>query len=181
MRIALDRPCGRAFTVLELLTVMVVMGILATLLISAVKKPRAQVERVACMANMRSLHVGLNSYVTDHGQWPQMPPNLDNEQSANWWITVMRQYVGDEKVWTCPTFQREFAQSPEKFSEHPKIDYIPTDFDPLPMTPYKWSGMPWLVEVGDFHGAGNLAIFPDGSVRTIWEAMKQLNPGAPTP
>lgn len=170
-----------ALTLLELLTVLVISGVLMTMLIKMLEQPRASVERVACMSNMRSLHVALNSYIIDHKHWPQMPPGLDNEQSAEWWIKSLASYVGEEKVWSCPTFRRKFKEEPQKYSKDFRIDYIPTDFDALPMTPFKWSSMPWLVEVGDFHGAGNLAVFPDGSVKTIWDMYREMHPGAPLP
>lgn len=176
-----SRSACLGFSLLELVTVLVVIGVLATLLFKVAKQPRDAVERVACMANLRSLHVALNSYITDHKEWPQMPSELDNEQSANWWVNTLRPYVGDQKVWHCPTFQRQAQETPEKFSEHIKIDYIPTDFDNRPMTPFKWPNMPWIIEIGDFHGSGNLAVFPDGSVRTIWEAYKLQHPDAVIP
>lgn len=166
---------------MEVLTVFVVLGVLGTLLLKAIKQPRNAVEKVACIANLRSIHIGLNSYITDHKEWPQMPPALDNQKSAEWWIEALRPYLGEKKVWQCPTFQRQAQENPQSGSEHLQIDYIPTDFDERPMTPFKWANMPWVMEVGDFHGSGNLAVFPDGSVRTIWEAYKLQHPDGVIP
>lgn len=49
----------------------------------------------------------------------------------------------------------------------PRIHYTPTMFDDKQGTPYKWPKQPWLIEIGDMHGNGALAGFPDGSTRAI--------------
>ena len=106
---------------------------------------------------------------------------MTEQQLAQWWIDQLSPYIGDKKVWQCPTFQRYRSEAPATFADHGVIDYIPTNFDDRPMTPFKWGNMPWVVEVGDFHGSGNLAVFADGSVRTIWEAYKLQHPDAVVP
>lgn len=168
-------------TLVELLTVLVVMSVLATLMIRAAKQPRDAVERIGCISNLRSLHIALNSYITDHKQWPQEPANVDDTQLADWWTKALSPYLSDKRAWECPTYQRLRNEDPGKTADHGVIDYIPTRFDSLPMTPFKWPNMPWGVELGDFHGSGNLAVFSDGSVRTIWEAYLLQNPGGALP
>jgi prepilin-type N-terminal cleavage/methylation domain-containing protein/prepilin-type processing-associated H-X9-DG protein len=57
----------KAFTLLELLTVMVVVGILAALSVSVVIKGRAIGDRASCVNSLRQLGMATQLYLTDHG------------------------------------------------------------------------------------------------------------------
>ena len=66
-----------------------------------------------------------------------------------------------DKVWMCPTHKRATKEEFLRYSS-----YHPMTFDRGAMTPYRWSNMPWVMEIGDNHGNGPLIIMPDGSVTT---------------
>lgn len=59
--------CHSAFTLVELLTVIAIIGILAALLLSAVSQAKARAQRIVCVNNVRQLGIALQAFVADHG------------------------------------------------------------------------------------------------------------------
>lgn len=164
------RSC-RGITLVEILVCIGILAILATLTSQVWKRAIAASATATCMENMRSLQVSLNSYVQDKGHWPQVPPEIDvssaSDDSAyeDWWLEELKEYGGTPEVWQCPIIKRQVSnKNPDG---RPKIHYTPTPFDAKPMTPYRWSTQPWLIEIGNIHGKGALIIFPDGSIKTV--------------
>ncbi len=69
----------RAFTVLELLLVLVLIGVLATLLLPTVEKVREKADAVACIANLRGIGVALQAAISDNdNSLPYIEIDSDN-------------------------------------------------------------------------------------------------------
>jgi prepilin-type N-terminal cleavage/methylation domain-containing protein len=163
--------CSAAFTLLELLIVVVVIGILATLLVPVISTMRARAQRAQCSANLRNLYVAAESYIQQNGSWPQIRMASDsdtNEQVyATAWIAALRPFGPTERTWICPTIQ-ELLQNPDLSKpENVRVDYYAMPFDDKPTTPHQWPRQPWFLETGDVHGNGNLIIFTDGSISDL--------------
>jgi prepilin-type processing-associated H-X9-DG protein/prepilin-type N-terminal cleavage/methylation domain-containing protein len=96
----LPRPqkLGRAvaFTLIELLTVIAVIGILAAILIPAVGKVRERAHAAGCVSNLRQLAVAATAYASDHkGNFISLYSDVPGEIV---WIDQIAPYVGGEKM-----------------------------------------------------------------------------------
>ena len=169
-----------AFTVLEVLVVVMVIGILVLLSLPVIGKLRARAQRVQCTANLKSLHVATQLYMQEHHQWPQIRLSAQSDEGwesfAKGWLAAIAPYGPSAKTWICPTRQNHIGNPDFTQSGHERIDYIPTPFDDKPTTPHdigtpntsgKTVPVPWFSEAEDVHGNGNLVIFADGSVTDL--------------
>ena len=169
-----------AFTTLELLSVVVIIAILAILLIPVISTVRSRAQRAQCTANLHSLYVAANLYVTQNGSWPQMTlsPDSDTAQQdfAQAWINALLSFGPTRKTWICPTIQ-DLLQNPDyNKAENVRIDYTPMPFDDKPTTSHQWPRQPWFVENGDMHGNGNLIVFTDGSISDLKTVAQNASP-----
>ena len=153
-------PRGRAaFTLIELLAVITIVAVLIGVSVLVAGGLRKKAERAACSKNLTTLYVALESYLQEHNRWPQIPDQDEEEKYWESWQKVLARYDVPDKAWMCPTYKRATKEEFLRLSS-----YAPTPFDGTSaMTPYKWN-QPWLIEIGDNHGKGPLAIFSDGSV-----------------
>jgi hypothetical protein len=123
---------------------------------------------------MRSIHTALAAAVSDKGHWPQEKEEtwmVNRNAYEDWWIETLKPYGIGEESWRCPTIYRTVTKRTDE--NRPKLHYTPTMFDNKPLTPYKWSTQPWLIEIGNMHGRGALMCFPDGSIRSMDEVMQK--------
>lgn len=160
----------RAFTLIELLTVIAIIAILVTLLMPAVGGIRERLNRTKCSANLRGLYQAANAYVQDKGMWPQISSGLLKKKDHSFdraWIEALKGYQIDKVNWICPTLHEKLGTPDYKKEGEERIDYIGMPFDNKKLTPYKWPKQPWFVERMDSHGNGQLVILTDGSIHDL--------------
>lgn len=161
---------ARAFTFVELLAVIGIIGVLSVLVFTATKISIERAEKPVCMANLKNLHMALTTYLTDNRKWPQVPAGteLDSPEEGAWWRGVLAPYGMVGKSWTCPTLHRTAV---EKNMEQALREnhYVPSLFDEYQATPYRWPSIPWAMEIGNNHGSGLLIVMMDGSVQSYEE------------
>jgi prepilin-type processing-associated H-X9-DG protein/prepilin-type N-terminal cleavage/methylation domain-containing protein len=111
-----------AFTLVELLAVIAIIGILAALLLMAVSQAKARAQRTQCANNLHQLGIGLQAFVGDNGAYPLYSnPNYYRGAYPEYkvmWVTAL-QYTelsvpgnstnhvlfhtwSSEGVWKCP-------------------------------------------------------------------------------
>ncbi|MBE2203804.1 MAG: DUF1559 domain-containing protein [Chthoniobacterales bacterium] len=103
---------GRAFSLVELLIVLAVLVILATLLIPGLGRMKATAQGARCAANLRQLGSAVAAYAGEHdgafprGGWmdsggiPFDPPGIDGIG----WLADIYPYTGEQRdVFVCPS------------------------------------------------------------------------------
>jgi len=158
----------RAFTLIELMTVLVIMMILIVMILPVAEGIREKMERARCLANLRGLYSATSGYIQQHGHWPQVDPKgIQSGEYARQWIAEMEPFGISRDNWICPSQQRAMGSPDYKNPRHSRVDYIATNFDDQPRTPFKWNTQPWFAERAAVHGRGVLMIFADGATREL--------------
>ena len=98
-------PAGRgAFTMLELVVVVVVVGILLTLLLPAVQQARESARTLGCQNNLRQWGLGLHQFESSHGVFPpgveyRKSPQTGDRASITSFIFGLLPYVGEAALY----------------------------------------------------------------------------------
>jgi type II secretory pathway pseudopilin PulG len=154
-----------AFTIVEVVVAFSILMVLMSLVLFGYRTLMPKVAQAKCLSNLRSLHVSLGSYLADRGHWPQIPEASEESTEAyeSWWMAELEPYGGTDNVWKCPVLSA--ARVEDSSGYELKMHYVPADFDANPISPTRWPNMPWIIERGNNHGSGAIALFPDGSTR----------------
>lgn len=162
-----------AFTILELMTVIVVIGILMIMVFSVTAALRNKAERGRCVNNLQGLYAAGASYLTDHESWPQIPvTDTEDPNFARAWMAAFRPYHIAEVNWICGAVQKALSTAMTN-PDDPRIDYLPTSFDSRPNSPWRFPTHPWFIERANMHGDGNLIIFTNGQIRAMNELQSK--------
>ena len=108
-----------AFTVIELLVVVSIIGILASLLLPALSSARARSQSIACLNNVRQLSFARQLYTDDFRDW--LPYNLGQADISravarnyyyNWSTPVMSWELDPDNTNTTLVTRRSPASAP---------------------------------------------------------------------
>lgn len=97
---------GIKFTLIELLIVIAIISILASLLLPALRKSKENAYKIVCTGNLRQLGTVVSSYGLDYNSWT---PRSDGSGSAYWGAIfynnefIPMPVVGKPCILVCPT------------------------------------------------------------------------------
>ncbi len=85
-----------AFTLLELLTVVAAIGLLAALLLPALNRAKARARDMACLNHLRQWGLATQLYVLDHDDYlpPDGTPNPDDRSTNSGWYIQLPHVLG---------------------------------------------------------------------------------------
>lgn len=116
----------RAFTLIELLTVIAIIAVLAAILFPVFSQARAKARQLSCLSNQRQLGMAARMYMTDndgslfhhHEEWvlddgstvQQLPQSIDscvgggfgNSHAEAPWLGALTPYLKSTQVTQCP-------------------------------------------------------------------------------
>jgi len=105
----LRRPC-RAFTLLELLVVIGIIGLLAALLFPVLAQIKQKARRIACVNNLKQLSLAMHLFATDNGSYPWRVPITEGGSHARQQLFYSFQAMHNEidalQILVCPSDTR---------------------------------------------------------------------------
>ena len=101
-----------AFTLVELLVVVAIIGILAALAFAPAKKMISRAQGVACMSNLKQISAGLVAYAADNDG--KLPPAANLASPSGQWYNVLEPYIGGGNLSWNSTARPKWQQCPSQ-------------------------------------------------------------------
>lgn len=95
------KPRCSAFTLIEFLVVIAILGIVAALLLPVIANARKQAKKVGCISNLRQIDTATRLYAEDHDDktFPGLPAS---DRYVPEWSEAMKRYTRSSDILFCP-------------------------------------------------------------------------------
>lgn len=98
MKSSIQKSTRKGFTLIEILVVLAIMGILATLTFAVFSRVRERGNNAVCQSNLKQIALAMHQYVQDNdGTYPYIY-DLDG-----WWSEKLLLYTKNDQIFRCPT------------------------------------------------------------------------------
>lgn len=98
----------KAFSLIELLVVLAIIGSLSAILLPAIGKARGNARRTQCANNLRQIGMAVSMFTDDHNF--KLPLTLDGGTSLYWFQSIAP-YLDDSDVLQCPDYKNYIADN----------------------------------------------------------------------
>ena len=99
----------QAFTLVEMLTVIAIISVLATLLLTGLASAKAQAQASSCRNNLGQIAKALALYTADFGEYPgtrdlpsQLPPGGADDWEDIWSYRLLPYVSAERSIFNCP-------------------------------------------------------------------------------
>ena len=147
----------RGFILIEFVTAIAIIAILAAILFPVFARAREKSRQMSCLQNLLNVGISLRHYAADY--YGHFPPT-DNDLSP-----LLYQYLPDERALDCPTVTQEFDGKAGDYSY--KGGYQEDDRGDLMLMTDRAFGP---------HNEGNNCLFVDGHARWMMPGRKYASP-----
>jgi len=136
-------PSGKTsgFTLIELIVVIAILAILLAIIVPVSAKLRKLSENATCATRIRTIATAMVNYYSDHNEFPSsqhwVGKSAGRHHSGMWaeWayqdnITTgtLWKYVGSEKAYICPAFERTYKNNPAFASVPAYVSYSMNEY-----------------------------------------------------
>jgi prepilin-type processing-associated H-X9-DG protein/prepilin-type N-terminal cleavage/methylation domain-containing protein len=103
-----------AFTLVEILVVVAILGILAALLLPALARSKRRAQQIICVSNLHQLGVGLQNFLANNHGYPVVKGSGNGDEAGMWDeqlqrvglnISATNSQFRTGGVWLCPSVQ----------------------------------------------------------------------------
>lgn len=168
----------RAFSLVELLAVVVIILLLLSLLVPLTGLLRERANEARCTSNLRQIIAATNLYTGEKdGFYPDAFRWVWSDGTATDWAkedTIPRgemftgNYLRDRRIFLCPTFARVAGYNPVFANLTPHVGYSMNEYMASTVRTGTWSGQA-KIKRAQIIRPGTLGVFGDeGTVRLPW-------------
>lgn len=127
------------FTLIELMIVIAIIAILASLLIPSLNKAKSIAIRIKCQSNMKQISHAMHQYIGDYDGY--QPKHYISYLSRRWWYHALNPYFGKlESASMVPVFKCDTLPVQLKIARGATADYT--------LTRYRYANDGWYFDDG---------------------------------